>query len=51
MAVSTLFIRVEVEHDPEDTPEALAREVCRQISKVYGVRTAELSSFVSSREE
>ena len=40
-----LFIKVEIEHDPQDQPELLGAEICRQILKVYGVRVAELASF------
>lgn len=50
MAVTNLFIKVEIEHDQEDTPQRLGREICRQILKIYGVRTAELSSFTAAEE-
>ncbi|MGA2116976.1 MAG: hypothetical protein ABSH56_19730 [Bryobacteraceae bacterium] len=45
MRVTSLFFKVEVEHDGEETPERIAGEICRQIERVYGVRMAELSSF------
>ncbi|MGP8244231.1 MAG: hypothetical protein ACLQVN_06900 [Bryobacteraceae bacterium] len=45
MTVSSLFFKVEVEHDSEEPPERIAGEICRQIQRVYGVRLAELSSF------
>ena len=45
MRVTSLFFKVEVEHDGEETPERIAGEICRQIQRVYGVRLAELSSF------
>jgi len=50
VAVTNLFIKVEIEHDQEDTPQRLGREICRQILKIYGVRTAELSSFTAAEE-
>ena len=45
MSRTNLFFKVEIEHDPEDKPEKIASEICRQISKFYGVRDAELSNF------
>jgi hypothetical protein len=42
-----LYIKVEVELDEEDTPERVAREICRQVEKIYVVRRAELSSAVA----
>ncbi len=47
---TNLFFKVEVEHDPEETPERLGDEICRQILKVYGVRQAELSHFTVLEE-
>jgi hypothetical protein len=41
-----LYIKVEVELDDEETPERVAREICRQVEKIYVVRRAELSSAV-----
>lgn len=42
-----LYIKVEVELDEEETPERIAREICRQLEKNYVVRSAELSSAVT----
>ena len=47
MPRTDLFLKVVIEHDEMDTPERLARELCRQIEKVYGVRSAELSNFIT----
>lgn len=41
-----LYIKVEVELDELETPERVAREICRQVEKIYVVRKAELSSAV-----
>jgi hypothetical protein len=41
-----LFIKVEVELDEDEKPERVAREICRQIEKIYVVRSAELSNAV-----
>jgi uncharacterized protein YuzB (UPF0349 family) len=43
---ANLFIKVEVEYSRGEKPEDLAIQICRQVTKVYGVRTAELSSVV-----
>ena len=48
MAKSDLFFKIEIEHDDRDTPEKLADEICRQLLKFYGVRSAELSSFTTT---
>jgi hypothetical protein len=42
-----LYIKVEVELDEDETPESVAREICRQVEKIYVVRRAELSSAVA----
>jgi hypothetical protein len=47
---TNLFLKVVVEHDDEDQPERLGREICRQLMKIYGVRTAELASFTRVEE-
>jgi hypothetical protein len=45
MKLTSLYLKVEVEHDGEESPERIAGEICRQIRRVYGVRLAELSSY------
>jgi hypothetical protein len=47
MPRTALYLKVEVEHDAWETPEKLAEEICRQIRKIYGVESAELSSHVA----
>lgn len=42
-----LYIKVEVELDEEEKPDRVANEICRQIQKLYVVRSAELSSTVN----
>lgn len=46
MPRTDLYIKVELDVDEKEQPERLAREICRQIRKVYGVRSAEISSMV-----
>jgi hypothetical protein len=41
-----LFIKVEVELEEDEKPERVAREICRQIEKIYVVRSAELSNAI-----
>jgi hypothetical protein len=50
VAVTNLFIKVEIEHDDEEKPQKLGAEICRQILRVYGVRSAEVSNFTAVEE-
>lgn len=50
MPRTNLFLKVEIEHDPEERPERIAAEMCRQLMKLYGVRSAELSNFAVVEE-
>jgi hypothetical protein len=42
---TNLFIKIVVQHDEKEKPEKLGAELCRQLSKNFMVRSAELSSF------
>jgi hypothetical protein len=42
-----LYIKVEVSLEEEEKPERVAAEICRQIEKIYVVRSAELSNAVT----
>ena len=42
-----LYIKVELELDKEEKPERVAGEICRQLEKIYFVRSAELSNAVT----
>ncbi|MBV8730903.1 MAG: hypothetical protein JO336_13945 [Acidobacteriia bacterium] len=50
MARTNLFFKVEIEHDPEETPQRIGEQIRRQLMKLYGVREAELSSFTTLEE-
>lgn len=50
MQRTNLFFKVEIEHQDQEKPERLGDEICRQIRKVYGVRSAELSSFTPDED-
>ena len=45
MSRTNLFFKVEIEHEPDDKPEKIGAEICRQLAKFYGVREAELSNY------
>jgi hypothetical protein len=42
-----LYIKVELELDKEEKPERVAAEICRQLERIYFVRSAELSNSVT----
>ena len=50
MPVTNLFIKVEVELAEGEAPEKLGGQICRQILKVYGVRSVELTNFTAVDE-
>jgi len=47
MKRTSLFFKVEVEHDAADKPERLGDEIRRVLTKLYGVREAEMTSYTS----
>lgn len=50
MSRTNLFFKVEIEHDDEDPPQRLGEYICRQLLKIYGVRSAELSHTTTPEE-
>jgi hypothetical protein len=46
MPRTDLYLKVVIDLDDQEQPERLASEICRQIRRVYGVRSAEVSSIV-----
>lgn len=42
-----LYLKVVAEADDTEKPERLGKEICRQISKIYGVRLAEVQNVTS----
>lgn len=46
MKRADLYLKVELDFDDKETPDRIAAEICRQIERVYGVRSAELSNSV-----
>ena len=50
MAQMQIYLKVTIDtEENEDRPERLGAELCRQVSKVYGVRSAEVTNIVEER--
>ena len=47
MPRTDVYLKVVIDHSSEEAPEKLGAEICRQLKKIYGVRSAEMSSFVT----
>jgi hypothetical protein len=45
-----LYLKVELNLDPKESPERLASEISRAIRRVYGVRKVEVSSMIEREE-
>ncbi|MBV9760911.1 MAG: hypothetical protein JO340_10135 [Acidobacteriaceae bacterium] len=41
-----LYIKVQLDLDPEEKPERVAAEILRQLEKFYAVRSTEVSNIV-----
>jgi hypothetical protein len=50
MSITNFFFKVELEHQPQERPERLGEEICRQLQKLYGVRSAELTNFTRNED-
>lgn len=50
MPRSSLFLKVEIEYDKEESPERLGEELCRLLMKQYAVNSAEVSSVARHEE-
>ncbi len=46
MPRTDVYLKVELDLDPKESPERVAAEICRLISRVYSVRRAEVSSIM-----
>jgi hypothetical protein len=44
-----IYVKVEVELDEDEKPERVAEEICRQVEKMYIVRSAE-PSHIATRD-
>jgi hypothetical protein len=47
MARTDMYIKVVLDHDEDESMERLGAEICRQVEKVYGVRKAEMTNYVT----
>jgi hypothetical protein len=50
MRRTNLFFKVVVEHDEDESPDRIATELTRVLSKYYGVRSAELTNFTTKED-
>lgn len=46
MLRTDVYVKVELDVDEKEKPEHVALEICRQIRKIYGVRSAEVTNMV-----
>ena len=51
MPRTDIYLKVTVDHDTGEEPQKIASQICRQVEKVYSVRKAELSSFLTHETE
>ena len=47
---TNLFFKVEVDLPPDEEPQRIADEICRQLLKFYGVRNAEFTNYTKLNE-
>lgn len=46
MARIDLYLKLELDLPENERPEKLAADICRQLRKIYGVRSAEVQNMV-----
>jgi hypothetical protein len=46
MPRTDVYLKVELDLDPQEKPERVAAEIARMIKKVYSVRNVEVSSIM-----
>ena len=46
MARIDLYVKIVLDLPETERPDKLAAEICRQVQKVYGVRSAEVQNMV-----
>jgi hypothetical protein len=47
MPRTDMYFKVVVDHDADEKPDKVGAEIVRQIEKIYVVRRAEMTNFVS----
>jgi hypothetical protein len=50
MSRTSLFFKVEVEHDSDENPQRIGDEIRRHVKKMYGVLDVELSSITTEED-
>jgi phosphoribosylformylglycinamidine (FGAM) synthase PurS component len=50
MARTDLYLKLELDHETDEKPERLASDICRQLLKLYSVRSAEVSNLITRQE-
>ena len=50
MSRTSLFFKVEVEHDSDENPQRIGDEISRHLKKLYGVRDVEVSNITTEEE-
>jgi len=50
MSRTSLFFKVELEHDSDENPQRIGDEIRRHVKKLYGVRDVEISSITTEEE-
>lgn len=51
MPRTDIYLKVEVEHDREESPDAIGAELVRQLKKLYIVRKGEVTNYVRKSED
>ena len=46
MARTDLYLKIELDLPETEQPQKLASEICRQLTKIYGVRSAEVQNMI-----
>lgn len=47
MTRTDLYLKIQLDLPDTEKPEKLAAEICRQVKKIYGVRSAEVQNIIS----
>ena len=50
MVRTHLFLKIEIEHDEKEDPQRIGEQIARHVSKLYVVRSVEVSSVVTQPE-
>ncbi len=48
MTRTVLYLKIELDALETEEPSKIAAQICRQVSKIYGVRTAEIQNMLTA---